>query len=423
MSRDGYVQITPDSFGKQIDNAVFRRNGEDIYRQRVESYPSAGPINYDASGRTRTSQITTLFDGKTLRAEDTILWDTKGTGVRTFEDGSINRLDVAAGEYLIRQTKQYFPYFSGKSQLVEETFDTFGLQVGVIKRFGYFSSSAVAPYTANLDGWYIESNGDDGTYYLVVVNNGTEKLRLPWTQWSNYDAIKSIDWDAFNVSQIDFLWLGGAVLRAFQKMATGGFSEAHTYDYAGTEQGVFMRSPNQPLRYEIRSTGGAGTFRSICSQVATEGALTNQSKSQVLWHSNLLSANAVGTIYAVKGVKKRADFRDIPIEINQFGGSMTATADAGIWMMLLNPTLSAPLTYAQAGPVDEATGTGETVTDTGRVLGLIHVNQAGVSLPFADNQLAWLNISIDDVPDEYVLAYMPLTINQSINGAIQLQVF
>jgi hypothetical protein len=420
---DAYIQVAPDSFGKKVDNSLIVRGPHEIYRQRVDAFPSVGPINYDAGGRTRTSQLTTLFDGKTIRAEDTLLWDTKGTGTRTFEDGAINRLSVAAGQYIVRQTKQYFPYFSGKSQLVEETYDTFGLQEGVIKRFGGFSSSADAPYDANKDGWWIESNGDDMTFYLVVSNFGTEKLRLDWTQWSNYGAIQNIDWDAFNVSLIDFLWLGGAVLRAFQKMPTGGFPEAHCYDYAGTQPGVFMRSPNQPLRYEIRSTGGAGTFRAICSQVATEGALTNQSKSIVLWHSTLIAANAIGTIYAVKGVKKRADFRDIPIEINQFGGSMLATSDAGVWMLLLNPTLSAPLTYAQNGPVDEATATNQTVTGVGRVLGAIHVNQAGVSIPFADNQLAWMNIGIDDAPDEYVLAYLSLTSIQNINGALQLQVF
>jgi hypothetical protein len=422
MSTDGFIKINPESAGPAIDNAVFMRDGKKIYRQRVEMYPSA-MISLDAGGRSRVSQITTLFDGKTLRQEDVDLWDTKGTGTRTFEDGSINKLDVAAGQYLVRQSKQYMPYFSGKSQIIELTFDTFGLEIGIIKRYGYFSSNAVAPYASNLDGWYIESNGDTEQFYLVVVNNGTEKLRLDWTQWSNYEAIASLDWDNFNVSLIDFLWLGGAILRAFQKMPTGGFPEAHVYDYAGSAPGVFMRSPNQPVRYEIRSTGGTGTFRAICSVVGTEGSLNNQSKPLVLRHDTLILANSVGTIYAVKGVKKRADFRDIPVEINQFGGSMTATADAGVWLLLLNPTLSAPLTYIQKSAVDEATATNQTVTNVGREIGIIHVNQAGVSIPFADNQLAWMGINIDNTPDEYVLAYQPLTLNQSINGAMTLQVF
>lgn len=413
----GGVSYTPDKVG---DNG----------RAEVTAFPVSGPINYDAGGRTRVSQITTLFDGKTLRQEDSDLWDTKGTGTRTFEDGSINKLSVAAGQYLVRQSKQYMPYFSGKSQLIEITFDQFALQAGLIKRYGYFSSSATPPYTANYDGVYVESNGDTMEYRLFVMNNGTSKLNaadgsagLPMSEWSNYEKIASLDWDNFNVSLIDFLWLGGAVLRMFQKLPTGGFPEVNVFDYAGSQSGVFMRSPNHPVRYEIRSTGGAGAFRAVCSMVGTEGSLSNQSKPLVARHDTLVTANSVGTIYAVKGIKKRADFRDIPVQISQFGGSMTATADAGVWMLLLNPTLSAPLVYTQKSVIDEATGTGQTVTNVGREIGLIHINEAGTSIPFADNQLAWMGINIDDVPDEYVLAYQPLTLNQNVNGAIQMQVF
>jgi hypothetical protein len=184
-----------------------------------------------------------------------------------------------------------------------------------------------------------------------------------------------------------------------------------------------MRSPNQTVRYELRSTTGNGTFRSICSQVATEGALTNQCKAFVAWHSTLITANTVGTIYVVKAIRKRAAQRDVPVEIRQYGGTMTATSDAGTWMLLLNPTLSSALTYVQYGAVDEATGSGQTVSNVGTVMGVVHVDQAGASVPFEDNQLAWLGVEIDDVADEYVLAYMPLTLNQSINGAIQFHVY
>jgi hypothetical protein len=416
---DGYLQFTPGSQCERVDTTTLQRNGLELHRQRIETYPGVA-VNSDASARTRVSQLTTLFDGKTLRAEDPLLWDTQGTGTRTFEDGSINDLAVTAGQYLVRQSKQYLPYFSGKSQFVEITFDTFGTQEGVTKRVGYFSSSATAPFDDNFDGWYLESSD---TIYLVVVNDGTEVLRKPINEWLGYSQLSTYDWDNFTVVLVDFLWLGGATLRLFVKNPAGGFTLAHQFDYAGTQPGVFMRSPNLPVRYEIRSTTGAGSFRAICSQVATEGALSTQSKSLALWHDTLLSANSVGTIYAVKGVKKRAAFRDIPVEINQFGGSMTATTDAGIWMLLLNPTLSAPLTYAPNDPVDEATATNQTVTATGRTLGTIHVNQAGVSIPFEDNALSWMGSTITDVMDEYVLAYLPLTQNQTVNGAISLQVY
>jgi hypothetical protein len=407
------------TFGARSDYAILQRDNLEIHRQRVECY-SGDAVTLDASARSRVSQLTTLFDGKTLNREDTFLWNTVGTGTPTFVEDSINKLDVTAGQYLVRQSNQYFPYFSGKSQLVELTFDTFATQEGIIKRVGYFSSNAVAPYDSNFDGWYLESSD---TVYLVVVNKGTEILRKPITEWDGYQYLSEYNWDNFTVVLVDFLWLGGAVLRLFVKNPAGGFTQAHTFNYAGTQKGVFMQSPNQPVRYEIRSTSGIGTFRSICSQVATEGALNNLSKSLVLYHTTTLNANAIGTLYAVKGVKKRSDFRDTSVTIKQFGGAMTATADAGIWFLLLNPVLSAALSYTQNNEVDEATATNQTVTDPGRVLGAVHINQSGISNPFENNSLSSMGIGLDNSPDEYILAYMPLTLNQAINGAITLDIF
>ncbi len=46
------------------------------------------------------------------------------------------------------------------------------------------------------------------------------------------------------------------------------------HNCANNEPNVYMSSPNQPIRYEIRQVGvGSGSFDMICSQVSTEGAL------------------------------------------------------------------------------------------------------------------------------------------------------
>ena len=228
MSDDAFIQITPDSYGKRIDNAVFLRDSEQIFRQRVEVYagetlPVSGPVtdaqlratplpisgtvalgagNYDASGRVRTSNLTTLFDGKILgNVEDTLKWHTVGTGSSSVANNSVT-LSVTAGQYMIRQAKHWNPYYSGKPQMVEITGANFQYQTGVVKRFGYFSSSAVAPYTAELDGFYVESDGVNNTYRLVAVRNGTETHNIPWTSWDGYDLISGYDWSKFTVAEI-----------------------------------------------------------------------------------------------------------------------------------------------------------------------------------------------------------------------------
>jgi hypothetical protein len=397
-------------------DATLRTTAADqYYRQRVETYPGAS-VSVDAGGRARVSQLTTLFDGKTLGAENPLLWDTQGTGTATYSEAA-NTLTVAAGQYLVRQTRQYMPYFSGKPQVAEITFDGFANQPGVVKRFGYFSSSAVAPYDANFDGWYVEADGS--TYRLVVMRGGVKMLDLPWTQWDAYSDISGYDWNDFTVTFTDFLWLGGAVLRFFLKNPDGGFTLAHTFDYAGSAQGTFMLSPNQPVRYEIRSTSGAGALKAICSQVATEGSISENGQSLGVYNDALLTANTVGTTYALLGVKKQTAYRDAPVRIDTIGAGIS-TSDAGVLLLLRNPTLSAPLVYSNTGRIQAAQATGQTVVADGRVVHAAPIVASGVSNPLANNSLSWLSSGIANDLDEWVLAYRVLTLNQTLVGTLNL---
>jgi len=70
----------------RMDATLRTTAADQYYRQRVETYPGAS-VSVDAGGRARVSQLTTLFDGKTLGAENPLLWDTQGTGTATYSDG------------------------------------------------------------------------------------------------------------------------------------------------------------------------------------------------------------------------------------------------------------------------------------------------------------------------------------------------
>jgi hypothetical protein len=372
-------------------------------------------ITFDAGARARTSQLTTLFDGKTLNADDTNIWSSAGTGSQTFSN-SIVSMAVTAGQYAMRQSRLYMPYYSGKSQTVEITFDTFANDANVVKRVGYFSSNAVAPYDSTYDGVWIEATGT--SYKLCVANAGSLKLNLDWTLWDGYDQLSGYDWDSFTVALIDFLWLGGAVLRLFLKTPTG-FVLAHTFSYAGSGvAGTFMKSPQQPVRYEIRSTTGSGSLSVICSQVASEGSASEVGQSRALYNPTAITCNAVGTTYALKGTRALAAFRDQGVFVSQFGGAITATTDVGLLLLLRNPTLSAPLTWETLGSIEAGTATTQTVTDLGWVVDVVPLVSNGVSRPLDRNLLADLTISVANVPDELVLAYRPLSINQTIIGTI-----
>lgn len=383
---------------------------------------ASGPfsIHGDAGGRQRVSQITTLFDGKVLGLDDLRSWDNRGTGTYTFQQNKV-KMDVAAGQYYCSQSRHHNPYFSGKSQGVEITFDNFHTQAGVTKRFGYFSSNAVAPFDSNKDGFWVEDDGT--TKRLIVSNNGTEKLNIAMADWDGAQYATGYNWQNFTVVLFDFLWLGGAVLRVFLK-TENSFKLLHQFDYAGSDQDVFIQTPNQPVRYEIRSTSGAGTFRRICSTVFTEGSIDEEGDALTLITTTAINANLVGTTYAVEGIRKSSTYRDIHTDIISFGGnvlSSAGTADSGRFLLLLNPTLSAPLTWSSNSKIEEGNATTQTVSAFGRVLQCAEVTGAGVSEPFPNNALSILRMDMLNVADEVILAYQPYTATQSVHGHITLK--
>lgn len=374
----------------------------------------------DAGGRTRSSVITTLFDGKTLGADDPLIWETVGTGTGTF---SVNKMSMAvtSGQYLIRRGRHVCSYFSGKSQLIEVTMDGFQTEANVVKMAGYYSSSAVSPFNTTYDGFWLENDGT--TISLKAHRAGTETANIPWTSWDNYAAISGYDFSDFTVAIFDFLWLGGTELRLFLK-TNSGFVLAHTFKWASNNPDTFIQSPNHSVRYEIRSSTGTGSLRAICSQVATEGSLTEAGKSLTVFNGSAITTNAVGTIYALKGLRKVAGYRDTSVQITAASICNTTTSDAGIFMIILNPTLSAPLTWAANSKIEEGTATNQTITaGTGRVLFAGPAGTAGSETGLNNNYLASIGMSAANVSDQLVLAYMPTTTNQSVFGTLTMKEF
>lgn len=382
-------------------------------------------ISLDAGGFLRVAQQTTLLDGKVLSADDALIWENVGDGTGTWAANKYN-MNVTSGQWRVRATKRFYPYFAGKSQRIEFTFDKFGAQANVKKRFGYFSSNAVSPFASTYDGFYIENDGT--TIKLYVSRAGTATLNglahTSWTGYANLAEYQTIStWDNFTVVEAKLLWLGGAVVVISVK-TSGGFVEAHRFNYSGTAQDVMMLSPNQQVRYEITSTTGSGDFRYICSQIATEGSIDESGYGLSEFNTSAITTNTVGTIYALLGFKKSTTYRDAAVQITDIGVSNAAnTTDAGILMMIINPTLSGALTYGAKSRIQTALATNQTITaGTGRVISAVPAASAsGGNASLNKNFLAWLSSTLANAHDEFVLAYMPTTANQSVFGIVNLK--
>lgn len=378
--------------------------------------------SFDAGKRLRVGQITTLFDGKTLNADNPRLWSFVGTAEQTFAN-NYPTITADAEEYGVRQSRFICPYFSGKSQAVEMTCANFHPETKVIKRLGYFSSDTNSPYTGTLDGFFLESSA--GTTYLVVMNAGTQILKVAKEDWNgDYEVIKRIDFSKFNVYLFDFLWLGGANLRLHMLVPGVGFVQLHSYQHAGQGEHTFIKSPNQPVRYEIRSSAGAVTAHmdAICSMVATEGSVSERGEALGIYDAAGVTCSVGGTIYALIGIKKSSTYRDNLIRLKSIGVVTDASTKVGRLLLLLNPTLSAPLTYAANSKILAAQATNQTVTaGTGRVLLMVPVAGASGAEAVAENILVDILTGITSTDyDELVLAYVPASNNHTVYGSISL---
>jgi hypothetical protein len=372
------------------------------------------------SGALMVAEPTIIFDGKTLGADDTdFLWQNAGTGTFAWANNMCS-MSVTSGQYCIRQSRRFMHYVSGYLQLIETTLDNFDTQVNTVKRIGYFSSSAVAPHTANYDGSAIVNDGT--TYRIVSWNDGTETSNRVITSWKNYALISTYNFDNFTAIMTGFLWLGGAYHATWLATADSGWILADYIPFVGNNKGTLFKSPSQPVRYEIVSSTGTGDMRAICSQVSIGGNnVSNVGNTIIAKNSASIACNTIGTIYALQGFKKNATYRDLAIKISEIGCVNGATTDTGILMLIRNPTLSAPLTYAAYEKIDRAIATTQTVTDNTGTIVTIHPNNVATEASQEENYRAWFTQTITNTFDEYVLCYLSTSSNQDIRGLVSLK--
>ncbi|WBK39930.1 virion structural protein [Rhodobacteraceae phage LS06-2018-MD07] len=379
-------------------------------------------ITTNVAGAVRTSQMTTLFDGKALGAQAQDMMEIAGTGVHVFSE-NISELSVGPGEYMIIQSKRRMPYFSGKTQVVELTMDSFALEPGIIKRAGYYSSETADPYE-NYDGFMLVSDGDANDFRLEVWRAGSLKYSASITTPSANYFLEEYDWDNFTVLFFEFLWLGGAALVLW--MATkDGFIPIGKIEHVGISPETMIVSPNQRVRYEIRSTTGSGSLSYICSQVSTEGSTEESGKACSMFNPTPVAVDDVNDHYVLLGVRQKSGFEDIATQITGIAVGTEGTADSGVAYLVKGGTISAPLTWSDSDSGRFEVGIpGSEITytpGTGRRLASIPVSRYGASEPLKQEFLSWLSSNLDGTAEEYYLVYMPVTPNSDVYGIMNLK--
>jgi hypothetical protein len=247
-----------------------------------------------------------------------------------------------AGDECIRQTKQVFSYQPGKSLLVLNTAVMNTPTAGLRQRVGYFGAQ---------NGVYFEIDGTTVNLVIRKYTNGSvddTSEKIPQSLW-NSDRLNgeggqhnltgvTIDFTKAQIFWMDIEWLGvGSVRCGF--VINGQYIVSHIFHHANIFNKVYMTTATLPLRYELTSTGAAGSMRAICSSVMSEGGYVNRSRSRST--STAIAGKAISnTVYtpliAIRLKSTRLDAVIIPTRYDVYG----LTNAAYKYAIIYNPTLT-----------------------------------------------------------------------------------
>lgn len=190
-------------------------------------------------------------------------WDYQQTGT-----GATRMIVTSGTDAVIAQSYQWHNYYAGKPIKVELTASEFHAETEVSKSIGYYSSTVTTPFETDFDGFMFHNDGTELS--CRIYRDGVLMFDKKFGDWDNQELLTNFDPEKFNLYMIDFLYLGGAACR-FWVMTEYGLVKVAEYQHIGVDAGTFVKSPNQPIRYEIRSSGGNGGLNHICADVAVEG--------------------------------------------------------------------------------------------------------------------------------------------------------
>lgn len=386
--------------------------------------------NLDAFGRLRTAVVTNLLDIKHTYDKNPLQVNevTAGTATSVFNQqyARVRMSTSANNDLVIRQSKTHPIYQPGKSQLFEASFANFAIETNVIKRVGVFQSTTGSPYNSVFDGLFLESNGVTSAITFNVYLSGSCTYSADTSVWNNtqFDP-NNFNWADVNLMTIDYQWLGVGRVR-FGMVLSGQTIYFVDYTAANNITTVYMSSPNQPIRYEIRQVGvGSGYLDMICSQVSTEGALNGLYSTVSVPYTANTTLNDSGVKYSYIGYRLKETYKSVTSQYDSIS-ILNTSNDNYLLTMEFNPTLSYTPTWVDIpnSPFQYSLGTGNThtITSPGHVMTSL-IGQAGTSAltttKLDDNQIR-VGSNVNGTRDEMWLCITPLSNTATFNGSADI---
>jgi len=395
-----------------------------IYNNAVKYSDSP---NLDAFGRLRTAAVTNLLDIKHVYDKNPLQVNeiTAGTATSVFnqEFARVRMSTSANNDLVIRQTKTHPIYQPGKSQLFEGSLSNLQLETNIIKRVGCFTSTTASTYNSVFDGFFLESNGVTNIISFQIWRSGTTIYSAATTTWDSTEFDPTnLNWSNSQLMSVDYQWLGVGRMR-FGMVISGLTIYFAEHTSANSETGVYMSSPNQPIRYEIRQTGaGSGYLDMICSQVSTEGALNGLFSTVSVINDTTATLATSGTKYPFIGYRLKPNYKGVTSQFSELS-ILNTSNDNYLVTVEFNPTLSATPTWVDIpnSPFQYSVYNGSvtaTITSSGHIMSSL-IGQAGTSalttLKIDDNQIR-VGSNINGTLDQMWICITPLSTNATFLG-------
>lgn len=365
----------------------------------------------DAFGRLRVSNPETIFSQKFLYGKSSgTFFSEELNGTATSVHDAVNScidMDVStSGDFAIRQSNQRPNYQAGKSQFIKCT----GIMTptaNVVQRIGAFQGGTSSPFDV-LDGLCFEADGAE--MKVCIYKGGVENKAVAQSAW-NVDKMDgtgpsgiTVDWTKCQIFMIDYQWLGVGAVRFYLDI-DGVAYLVHKFSNANDVTNVYMRSPNQPIRYEIRSTGGTGSLKMICCAVESEGGLNPAGLTASI--STPAEINVGNTNYELlKAIRLKAGQADATVLVEKVNTIAISSGDYE-YVVCWNPIIAGTVTWSDVtgAAIQEANGDGSTnnVTPTLVVDGGFNSSDVDAKTTTIDSTLR-LGSQIDGTMDVIALA-------------------
>jgi hypothetical protein len=302
----------------------------------------------DAFARLRISNPVTVFDVQNQYNDSSIFAQTLITGGGSYSflpNESTSQLTVSnvSGDKVTRQSREYFRYIPGKSQLIIMSRVLGAPKTNVRVRTGLFDDR---------NGLYFEVDGSTfGVVQRSFTSGSVVNTRFPQSAF-NIDKLNgygdssiNINLNNANIFIIDYEWLGAGRVRYGIYGPNGRPVYCHEIDNANALTSAYMSTGNLPLRTEIENIGTVSSstnIKSICSSVITEGG-SDIAKGVKNSASMGVTTAAVTTRRPIISIRPRATFNGITNRAKIDDISYSIYSDtAAYYEIVYNGVISSP---------------------------------------------------------------------------------